>query len=614
MIVSVFSRKPFSNEPSGPKVRLRDLPSGVRWGALALALVAVVFVGWLGIQGLTAKTQLEQARDSAEQAKDALLGGKSEEATRFAENAQFHARQARSATHSLPWNLAASMPFLGSPLKTTQQISDVVVGLADDVLLPAAQLGAVLTPDKLITDGAVDLKLLRAEEPALSKLSAASAHLDREAQNISRPAYSSTIRGARSQLQEQIARLSKMLENTAIGARLAPSMLGADGPRTYLVVFQNVAEARGTGGLIGGFGILVFRDGKPSVPGLAPNNWLGGRSANLDLGPEFNRNFGWTNPYTDARNSNISSHFPYAAQIWKSIWDNNLSPVDAPLDGVISLDPVALSYLVGAIGPVTAPDGEIVTRDNMVELMTSTAYAKFPTPEVQDERKKYLQDIVAQVVKKATAGIGPSPQKLLDALGRAVSERRISIWSAFPEEQKLLEQTSLAHVVDSSPAPYAEVVINNLAGNKMDSYLRRDIEYVADSCEGDVRNSTITVRLENTAPEGLPEYVGGSEGIATGLPLKVPNGTMVTSVRVIATKGAKLLSVTSNGKRTTATTMTELGHPSFEVQVAIPRGQGGELVFQLSEPTTPGAPRVPVQPLIDNPELTVSVPACTGKE
>ena len=49
-----------------------------------------------------------------------------------------------------------------------------------------------------------------------------------------------------------------------------------------------------------------------------------------------------------------------------------------------------------------------------------------------------------------------------------------------------------------------------------------------------------------------------------------------------------------------AFTGTERGHPSFEVQVAIPPGQSGELGFHLSEPTSPGAPRVPVQPLVDN--------------
>jgi hypothetical protein len=608
--MNMLSRYPFDDRPDGLRRRLADLPPSLRWGALAAFLIAVIFIGWLGIQGLSAKSNLEQARDSAEQAKDALLSGESENATRFAENAEFHAREARAATHSLPWSIAAAVPFLGSPLKTTQQISDVVVGLTGDVLLPAADMGAGLSPDKLIEGTRIDLKLLRAEAPRLSKLSDAAAKIDAEARAISDPAYLWLIRDARSQLQGQTSRLAQLLGNTSIAAQLAPSMLGADGPRTYLVGLQNNAEARGTGGLMGGFGILVFNDGRASVPGLAPNNWFGGVTAKVDLGPEFNATYGWTNPYTDIRNSNLSSHFPYAAQIWKSMWDE-ISPVDQPIDGVIALDPVALSYVLGAIGPVSTSDGVIVTQDNVVELMESTAYVRFPTEEDQYARKKYLQDVAEAVIKKATTGAMQSPRKLLDALGRAIAERRIAVWSASPADQKLLEQTPLAHIVPDGPAPYAGVVLNNLAGNKMDYYLRREIEYVADDCDGDMRNSTITVRLNNTAPDvGLPEYVGGSEGLAAGLALNVPSGTMVTSVRVIATKGARLLSVTSNGKRTSATQTVERGHPSFEVQVAIPRGESGELTFQFSEPTAPGIASVPVQPLIDTPKPDVSVPTC----
>jgi hypothetical protein len=171
------------------------------------------------------------------------------------------------------------------------------------------------------------------------------------------------------------------------------------------------------------------------------------------------------------------------------------------------------------------------------------------------------------------------------------------------------------------------VVINNLAGNKMDYYLEREIEYAADGCDGDMRNSTITVRLTNTATDKpLPEYVGGRMGLgsdrgvpddrldlrprATQTPLNAPSGTMVSSVRLLATKGSKLVSVTSNGERTTAFTHAENGRPSFEVQVAIPPGKSGELIFRLSEPTSSGEPRMPVQPLIDNPKLRISVPAC----
>ena len=614
--MNMFSRNPFSRDgrvsrsddgrPAGRLGELTQRP-GVRWGALALLILSVVFAGWLGYGAMQAKSSLEQSRDYAQQAKDALLGGKADDGTRFAENAEFFARQARSSTHSLPWNIAAAVPWLGSPFKSGQQISDVVVGVTADVLKPAAKAGVGISPDTLFADGRVNLQLLREKEPALAALSADATQLDVQAAAITKPAFISALGDARTQLQDQTSDIAGLFRNTALAARLAPSMMGADGPRTYLMVFQTPAEARGTGGLLGGFGVLRFDNGKPTVDTLGTNTALTGATATIDLGPEFNEQYGYTNPYTDFRNSNLSAHFPYAAQIWKSMWEQKTG---SKADGVIALDPIALSYLLRATGPVTMPDGEIIDEDNVVELTMSTTYLRFPDQSDQAARKQYLQTIATQVAEKLTGKI-QSPRAVLDAVGQAASERRIAVWSADPADQKILEETPLAYAIPEDSAPYAEVVVNNLAGNKMDYYLRREIEYAADGCDGDVRNSTITVRLTNTASDKpLPDFVAGSGGLAPELQIKVPPGSMVTSVRLIGTQGARLLGVTAKGKPVPAVVHTERGHPTFEVQVAIPPGQSGDLIFRLSEPTVPGAPRVPVQPLTDSIAPSVSVPSC----
>lgn len=619
--MKLFSRDVDAPTP-GWRRRLTDLPAAVRWGAAAALVLSAILLGWLGVNAMNAKSQLEQARTSAQQMKNALLDGQAEAAVRHAENAQFHARQASAATHSLPWNVAAAIPMVGSPFKTTQQISDVVVGLANDVLLPAASMGDAVTPDRLINGTRLNLDLLRAEQPRLTDLAGAAAKLNSQAQAISQPAYLSPIVDARSQLQDQTTQLAELLQNTSLTAQLAPSMLGADGPRTYLMAFQTPAEARATGGVLGAFGLIRFEDGAPMVDTLASNNYLrkslaaeDNAEADIDLGPEFNRNYGWMNPYTDLRNSNVSAHFPYAAQIWKSMWETSMwgRQDRSRIDGVIALDIVSLSYILGALGPVTLPDGEVITQSNVVELTGSTVYMRFPLEDQVEARKEFLQTVAREVIKKATTQ-APSPRRILEALGRAAGEGRISVWSALPAEQQLLEQTPLAHIVPDGPSPYLQVVINNLAGNKMDYYLKREVEYVADDCDGDTRNSTVTVRLTNTATPDmrLPDYYAGTPGLAEEIPLRVPTGTMVTAVSVIATKGATLLSVTSNGEKTTAVKNTERGHPAFDVQVAIPPGHSGELTFRLSEPTAPGEPQVAVQPLVDNPKPHVAVPACGG--
>ena len=591
-----------SSPDGGQEPSKRRIVIGVVLGAF-VALVA--FTCWLGVRALEVKSNLEQARTQAQQTKDSLLKGETEAARRAADSAAGHARAARDAAHSVPWTVASSIPWLGSPFDTGREITDVVLGLAADVLRPAADAGTALAPDRLVQGNRVDVEMLRQQSPALDGISSAAARLDHDARAIGDPAYPSAIRSARTDLQAQTREVAGLLTNTALAAHIAPAMMGADGPRTYLMAFQTNAEARGTGGLLGGFGILRFTDGTPAVDALGTNRELIGASADVDLGREFAEQYGFTNPFTDFRNSNISSHFPNAARIWKSMWDRQNG---TDVDGVIAVDPIALSHILAVVGSVKLSDGEVVTSDNVVELTESTAYERFPDDQLA--RKAYLQQIANAVVGKMTGPVR-SPRQLLDALGTSVSQRRIAVWDANPAIQEQLERTPLGHAIPIDEAPYAEVVVNNLGGNKMDYYLQRKIEYAAEGCSGPTRSSTVTIGLKNATPDGrLSEFVAASPGLTKDVPIQLVEGTNLASVKVIATQGATLVSALSNGQRVPVLTGTERGRPTFEVQVAIPPGKAGELSFRLTEPTAPGAARVPVQPLLDDVVPTVSVPEC----
>ncbi|WP_016881332.1 MULTISPECIES: DUF4012 domain-containing protein [unclassified Rhodococcus (in: high G+C Gram-positive bacteria)] len=571
-------------------------------GGFAALLVVVALGLWLGYSAREARANLYEARNHAQLAKDALLDGNTEDAERSSADADKYANQAYDYTHNTPWSVASAIPWLGSPLKTSQQISEVVRGLTSDVLTPAVAAGTSLAPNQLIASGGkVNLQPLQDAAPVLDQTAVAAWHWNDQAQAIDAPTYLASVSDARTQLQDQLSELSKLLGNTAIAAKLAPTMLGADGPRNYFMAFQTNAEARGTGGLLGGYGVIRANDGVARVDTLGRNSDLVGAAAPLDLGPEFAAQYGQSRPTTDIRNSNLSSHFPYAAQIWKSMWAQESGE---QVDGAIATDPIALSYVLDAIGPVKMPDGEVINADNVVELTESTAYVRFA--EDNNARKQYLQTVAARVIDKMTGQI-QSPQKLLDALGRAAGERRIAVWSSHPEEQAVLAETLLGHTVPDDDAPFAGVVINNQAGGKLDYYTTREIDYTAQSCADETRRSTVTVKLTNNTPVGnFPDYVAGTF-INT---LNVPKGTNVSAVSLLATQGAQLRKVTVDGKPTIFLTGQELGHPMFGVLAPVRQGQTTEITYELTEPTTPGEARVPVQPLVDDPKVTVSVPNC----
>ncbi len=109
------------------------------------------------------------------------------------------------------------VPWLGSPFKTGQQISDVVLGLAADVLKPTADAGTTVAPGQLLANGRLDVDALRREEPTLSKIAGDAGRLDAAAKAISEPAYLSVIGEARSQLQAQTSNVAHLLEKHRSG-------------------------------------------------------------------------------------------------------------------------------------------------------------------------------------------------------------------------------------------------------------------------------------------------------------------------------------------------------------------------------------------------------------
>ncbi|AUS32646.1 DUF4012 domain-containing protein [Rhodococcus qingshengii] len=594
--------------PRGPERETKGAAAFLRSRRTAVAITATTlvvggFVAWLGYTAYEAKDNLEAARDHAQSAKSALLAGDTGVAESAAAEADREASAAYDNTHSLPWNITAAIPVIGSPFESTRQMTEVVQGLTRDVLGPAVTTGTSLAPTELVQPGGrLALAPLREAEPKLAETAIAAELLSSQAQEVPESKYLGRVNDARAELQSQTSELATLLTNTATAARIAPAMLGTDGPRNYFIGFQTNAEARGTGGLLGGYGIVRVDNGAARVDTLSPNSELTLDNQPIDLGPDFNQLYGNSRPTTDFRNSNLSSHFPYAAQIWQSLWSQESG--GELVDGAIATDPIALSYLLEAVGPVEMPDGESVTADNVVELTESTAYARFPSD--NKARKQYLQTIAARVVAKMTGNI-KSPSALLEALGRGVSEGRIAVWSSHPDEQSVLADTVLGHTIPDDAAPYAGVVINNQAGNKLDYYLTREIDYTAQTCTGDTRKTTVTVRLTNNAPDAdLTEYVSG----IVDNPGRLPNGTNVAAVTLLATAGAKLDAVSVGGQISFAVNGTEQGHPAYMTRAVIPQGQTVELKFDLTEPTAEGEARVPVQPLVDDPKITVDVPSC----
>ncbi|MEU7861924.1 DUF4012 domain-containing protein [Nonomuraea sp. NPDC049141] len=553
---------------------------------------------WSAYLGLSVRDHLQATRD-------ALVLLRASDPGRLAgtlADARWHASEARRLTSGPDWSLIAHAPVVGDGATTIRGLAETVAELTTalaDVHRATAQLIMDVEPatdDRPATDSRPSMANVR---QLLSVLDSAAPVLDAAADRVAlarsrlsvTPADTgvSAVDEARSTTLREVDRLRGWLGAASDAATLVPPMLGHDGPRRYFLAFQTNAEARGTGGLVGAFGILKAGRGKLDIERLSANNRLSPSSAPVaDYGPEFRARYG-PSALSLLSNSNLSPHFPYAANTWTAMWERQTGQ---QLDGALATDPVGLSYLLRLIGPVTLPGGETVTAQNVIDLTEQEAYVRYPNP---DERKKFLITI-AGAVSEALTRSRPDPLTLISTLSQLVEERRIQVWSRRDTEEQHLETTPLSGVLPEKPGPFAGLVINNSGGNKLDYYLKRSLRYDLGSCRADGQRVTkVRVRLTNDVPHRkLPAYVT-SRLDSPDRPHAV--GSNLLWVSMYTGAGAQNGGVRINGKLVKVIKEVERSHPVYSTMLELAPGQSKTLEFLLLEPASAAPPLVPVQPL-----------------
>lgn len=569
-------------------------------GALLLAVLAAA--GWLAYTGVRAKRELTAARAAVQAVRADVLDTHLTAATAALRRAQVQAHLAREHTGGPVWAFAAHIPWLGAPVASARGVAVAADQLATGVLPGIIATAHALDPHTLRV-GPHQLNL-RPLAGAATRLSAVSRRVDAVRSAVAALPHATwlgQVDAARASLDRQVRSLAGTLDDAALAARLLPPMLGADGPRHYLVVFQNDAEARGTGGLPGAYALLTADHGTLTFSGFANDTAMGGVRVPVPFGAAYEAAYGSAQPGAVFVNSDISPHFPYAARLWLAYWQ---AKTGQRLDGAMATDPTALSYLLGASGPTALADGTVVSAHSVVALTESVAYARYSDVAA---RKQFFLQVARAAAQKIFHAAGASTA-LLHALGRAAGEHRLLVYSAHPVEERLISPTPLSGVVPDTAAPYSAFVINNGAGTKLDYYLTRTIRWRAGSCAGPTRRSQVTVTLTNTAPPGgLPGYVAvRHDQNAAG----APPDSEVLLTSLYATRGATLLGVTDNGRPATFLQLSERGHPVYAVTVDLNAGQRQTLRYELTEPTSRGAPVLAVQPGVQPVTASAQVPTC----
>lgn len=574
-----------------------------RRSRLLLALVVavgVLAVGavWILVRSQQAADALTTARVGVTQVRVSLEAGDSEQAAQQLAVVQGDTARAVQATSDPVFTIASAIPVIGTTPAAVSDVAEAADALAQQALPDLLEAGVALSPDNLRADGdQLNLAAFETATPALESAAASLAAITSDVAGIQTDGTPARVKDAVTGLQGELDDALDETQSAVRGAMLIPPMLGADGQRRYFLALQSNNEARGTGGFFGSFGIVTADDGRVEVRQLAPRSQLDDQQYDempLDFGPDYAALYG-DDPATWA-GANLSPHYPYAAQLWLKMWEDRTAE---RLDGSITTDPVTLSYLLEATGPVTLPDGREITAENVVSFTENEIYFLI---EDDDERDEYLQ-VVAETALDAVFSGEADPQALLDALGRAAGERRLLVYSERVNEQDQLASSSVGGALPGDDAPLAGVATINGGGNKLDYYLGQSLTYELVGCTPDgARRAEITVTYENTAPGdgSLPLYVDARSDRPPG-PDGLPrsgNGDHFFFSQVYATAGSSLVSAVRDGEQVAVEQHREQGHTVFRAGIELEAGASTTMVFEVAEPAAEGELSTFVTPLV----------------
>ncbi|WP_295789846.1 DUF4012 domain-containing protein [uncultured Microbacterium sp.] len=557
--------------------RPRRVRSALVW-AVYLALAAgVVTTVWVGGRAALAVEHLRSAQatvSAAARSSDdpaaaiALLGPVGADAA-----------AARSLTSDPIWRLAEMSPWVGPQLRAIARTAAATDDAVTGGIAPLASVAGDLAPRALQSaGGVVDVARLASAHPAVAVAAEALGRSADEVREIDSGPLLGRLSNAVAHAADALGTAADRADSLARATALAPRMLGDDGPRSTLVLFQNNAEWRSLGGVVGAVAQIDADSGRISLSAQGSSGDFASLSAEpVAPLPADVQSIYDTRPARFIQNVTQVPDFTVGAPLAREMWRRVHG---AEVDAVVALDPVTLSYLLRATGPVLLPSGDVLTADSAVPLLLQDVYARYADPNAQDAFFQAASVAVFQAVTEGRA----DPAALVDALARASAERRLLIWNADADTQSILDGTPAQGTLPVSDATRSTVAVylDDGTGSKMDYYLHPRVETAW--CSTGTASVHVDLRSDAPDPAALPPYVTGA-GVYGVTP-----GHALTGVYVYLPPGASVIDQQTSSDASVTSGFaggSHGGRPVVKWSVDLPPGAQASLDLEVSLPAAP---------------------------
>lgn len=270
-------------------------------------------------------------------------------------------------------------------------------------------------------------------------------------------------RPAVSSLKAVLPPAGRLMQQARWGAELLASFFGARQPRRVLVIFQNDAELRPTGGFMGSYALLDTHQGEIralSVPGGGFYDFKGSLTARVDAPYPFHI----FSPSWQVWNANWFFDVPTSARTLAWFIEKSQGPT---VDGMILITPTVLENILTLTGPVVLPHYQaVIDERNVRRILQDEAEQNYDREE--NKPKQIIADLVPLIIQRIPEALTEKPGELLALLARALDRHDILVWSLLPSEQARVEEVGWGGRVSASEGDYLAVVHTNVRGGKTD--------------------------------------------------------------------------------------------------------------------------------------------------
>jgi hypothetical protein len=380
-----------------------------------------------------------------------------------------------------------------------------------------AELGLTGQPQAGTDKVSQGIKILEKSLPNLDKVAPnfkkASAHV----KNIDVNKYPENING------KPLKQYLTMAKNFIIGAdialrdaraalEIAPTALGQNGEKNYLLLFQNDKEIRSTGGFLTAYATLNANKGKIAPTGSDDIYRLDERLIEVcnkkicgDVKPP----------------AQIVKYLPEADGRLRGTWsmrDSNTSPdVETSIknferlykllgqgisfDGIILIDTQVVEELIAVTGPIevegTRYSAEIDKRCNCPGVIYELERYAEVAAKGQEDRKAVLGVLMQEMLKKLLEADVEKIPMFVETVVRLANHKHIIFYMYDQKSQDALAKLNWTGKIKDYDGDYLHINDNNFAGGKSNLYLDQKVTQEIKK-SGDKITKKITIDYKNT--------------------------------------------------------------------------------------------------------------------